>query len=135
MFPEIIRGLDGKDLTELAHRLGLAPDNVMTVWDNATETFLGCWYYNTHGEPIAPWTPHETLSTAEICFRALRLRDWKTRVEGTTRAGAVWADQAGGRNGVLVTWPSPHAATEPHALLLASVLAVAQEKENIMQVV
>lgn len=125
-----IRQLDGHGLVELAHRLGLAPDRVTAVWDVPTGEFRGCWYHNADGEPLAPWEPDTYLAPADAVVRALRARGWKTRVEGTARRGAVWADQEDTSDGIMVTWPSPHAACEAHALLLASVLAVASAQET-----
>lgn len=126
-----ICALDGPALTELAHRLGLAPADVMTVWDMETDEFRGCWIHNDQGEPFRPWEPSTDIHAASDTFRSLRTRGWYTRVAGCTR-GEAYAEKRLAPLDYLrecVEWPRA-APTKAHALLLVSVLAVVSEEEG-----
>ena len=130
---EEIRTLDGRRLTELAHRLGLAPENVMTVWDDSMNASLGCWYHNHRGEPLRLWDPATDLAQADTVFRQLRVRHLSCYSEywGTTGNGklTVYANHGGGRLLATQLWgPGMLESSEALALVRCAVLAVCSEK-------
>ena len=132
---EEIRTLDGRRLTELAYRLGLAPDNVMTVWDDGTGAFRGCWYANQHGDPLTPWDPATDLAQADAVFRHLRARHLSCATEywGTTGNGKlmVYANHRGTRLLAAQVWgPGVLESSEALALVRCACLAVVSEEED-----
>lgn len=119
--PDALRAMDGSALTRLAWELGLAPESVTT---HPLDVYgSGKCYIN--GDERAPWEPHTNLAQADAVFRSLRTRGWSTAAywfqAGTY--GHTQAHRAGGY-GSLYWGEGDDIASEPHALLLTSVLAV-----------
>ena len=130
---EEIRTLDGRRLTELAYRLGLAPAEVMAIWEDSTKEFRGCWYRNQHGEPLRLWDPATDLAQADAVFRQLRARHLSCYIEywGTTGNGklTVYANHGGGRLLATQLWgPGVLESSEALALVRCAVLAVVSEE-------
>jgi hypothetical protein len=126
--PDVIRVLDGPELTKLAFQLGLGGATRKYVGKAGTRLAAPA----AEDDLLDLWEPHENLAQADAVFRSLRARGWTTSVcwfADDRQAGEVWAGTQG-RRAVSVAWTGDDPAAEARALLLCTCLAVASAQED-----
>lgn len=127
---DAIRAMDGPALTRMAWEMGLFPP-AWEVAQSQTGPYLVCW--DDRHFFVERCEPHVNLAQADVVFRSLRGRGWRTVQEGTTQYGVcqVHAPPCGMLadtrwNALADTIDR----TESLALLRCSVLAVTREQEG-----